>query len=134
MDIKELNTYVNRVNECLNVSKNTIEVNTLHLVITKIAFNILRKKGIISESQEKVERLGKINFAVDTICEHFFLDRERLKNFFYKKVSHHYDIIESEMAMVSSLNSMSCDYGEVDKDYDVSLLTPSLVKVLLEVL
>ena len=66
MDIKEFNNYVNRVNECLNVSKSTIEVNTLHLVITKIAFNILRKKGKISESQDKVERLGKINYAVDT--------------------------------------------------------------------
>lgn len=134
MDIKEFNNYVNRVNECLNVSKSTIEVNTLHLVITKIAFNILRKKGKISESQDKVERLGKINYAVDTICETFFLDRERLKNFFYKKVNHHYDIIESELAMVSSLDSMSCDYGEIDKNYDVSLMTPSLVRVLIEVL
>lgn len=131
---KETIEEINRINSFLSGLNNVVDINTVHLAIVKISFKLLKANGKMSETLDAPAKLAAINDVVDRVTEDIILDRERIKNFFLKKIDHHYSIDVAELYHIANLNSMSADYGEINKELDLSSVIVPLVSYLRKVL
>ena len=131
---KDLIEQYNRVNNFVGGLDNVVDTTTMHLVIVKYSFHILISTGKLSDSQEQVERLNVVNNAVENICNDLILDRTRIKNFFLKKLDHHFNKDISALFTYGNLASMSSDYGEINKELDFSSISTPLTVILKDIL
>ena len=131
---KNLIEQYNRINDFIGGLNNVVDTTTMHLVIVKYSFNILVSEGKLTDAMNQAERLNVVNNAVEEICRDLILDRVRIKNFFLKKLYHHYNKEITALFTYSTLNSMSMDYGEINKELDFSSISTPLTSVLKSIL
>ncbi len=131
---KNLIEQYNRVNNFIGGLNNVVDTTTMHLVIVKYSFNILVSEGKLSDTMNQVERLNVVNNSIEEICGDLILDRTRIKNFFLKKLDHHYNKDINALFTYGTLNSMSTEYGEINKELDFSSISTPLTSVLKSIL
>lgn len=131
---KNLIEQYNRINDFIGGLNNVVDTTTMHLVIVKYSFNILVSEGKLTDAMNQAERLNVVNNAVEEICRDLILDRVRIKNFFLKKLDHHYNKEITALFTYGTLNSMSMDYGEINKELDFSSISTPLTSVLKSIL
>lgn len=131
---KNLIEQYNRINNFIGGLNNVVDTTTMHLVIVKYSFNILVSEGKLTDAMNQAERLNVVNNTVEEICRDLILDRVRIKNFFLKKLDHHYNKEITALFTYDTLNSMSMDYGEINKELDFSSISTPLTSVLKSIL
>lgn len=119
----------NNINNFLGTSKGMVENNTYHLAIVKLVFNYLTSNELLKDSMSDVEKLNVINNTVEEVTSKIILDRTKLKSMFVRKLNHHYKGCE-EPYYVTNLAEMSADYGEVDRNLDISIIAKNLTFIL----
>ena len=124
----------NRVNGFMGSLSNVVDTTTMHLVIAKFSFTILLSTGKLTDAMNAVEKLNVVNNAVERICEDLILDRTRINNFLLKKLEHHFNKNIDSLYYCGTLNGMSTDYGEINKELDFSVISTPLTVILKDIL